>query len=275
MRVFLLLIVLMGVGAGLWVILPHSPEDERARLAASARAASARIGVQKMLSESDLFDFTNVVVSANSQGEGFEFRAMALQQGASRPVYGQAAAQCDDALEAARCWEIVLLEVDGRPVDLGLATVPAASEEAAPLKVPEPEDVPTEPSAEGGSEQVSESATADPEAVPDTSPAGPTEPESTPEPAAAPVEAEQSSGPIEEPADAAGPRSPTHVVDRPIVNARSGPGTENPVLTTLSGGTQLNQLDERDGWGQFEVLSGDSEGQTVWIALSIVTPVQP
>lgn len=245
---FVLLIVVLAVGfGGYWWISRQDPEAEKARLIAVAKAASAKIGMQKMLRESDVFEFTNVVISRSQTEGALEFRAMVIQQGAPRPVYGEAAPNCEDALEAAECWDIILLEVDGRPYQLG---GPVPEEDGA--ETDQAGTTQEDPETDANTE---DTATVDPE---EPTPAQPEDAASeTPD-------ATQDTRP--------GPTA-THEVARPLINARSGPGTSNEVLTRLSGGSRLAQISASEGWGQFLVLSGDSEGMTVWIAFSILSPV--
>ena len=79
-------------------------------------------------------------------------------------------------------------------------------------------------------------------------------------------------------AETASPRKPeapllpraTHLVARPIINARSGPGLANPVLFKLSQGARLELIAEDRGWGKSVVLDGDNEGTEAWASLSIL-----
>ncbi|MEM6663810.1 MAG: SH3 domain-containing protein [Pseudomonadota bacterium] len=70
--------------------------------------------------------------------------------------------------------------------------------------------------------------------------------------------------------------SATHRVARDVINARSGPGTDNPVVTRLLRGTDLVLLDQQDGWGRFRILdasentSADADVYEVWAALRIL-----
>lgn len=267
MRIFLLLVVLVAGAGAFWWISQQDPSVERARLEASARAASAKIGMQKMLRASDVFQFTNVVVSVSQAEDGaLEFRAMVIQQGAPRPVYGQAAPNCEDTLESADCWDLTVLEVDGRPYALtesALEETESASETAAP----------EETTSQGASSD--DSAELDVEGTTAVTPAADEEPAQ-----AVPIQSEDAAielPVVSETSPDAGERpgpAATHEVARPRINARAGPSTSTAILTTLSGGTPLAQITAADGWGQFLVLSGEAEGTTVWIALSIVTPVE-
>ena len=63
---------------------------------------------------------------------------------------------------------------------------------------------------------------------------------------------------------------PTHAVARPVINARSGPGTENQAVARLPEGRRLAMIEEHDGWGRFLVLDGDGRGQEVSAALRIL-----
>ncbi|MEM7058405.1 MAG: SH3 domain-containing protein [Pseudomonadota bacterium] len=62
----------------------------------------------------------------------------------------------------------------------------------------------------------------------------------------------------------------THLVARPIINARSGPGLANPVLFKLSQGARLGLISEDGEWGKFLVLDGDGQGAEAWASLKIL-----
>ena len=66
----------------------------------------------------------------------------------------------------------------------------------------------------------------------------------------------------------------THRVARPLINTRSGPGTETAIVTKLRAGARLALIAEQDGWGHFVLLDGDREGQEVWAALRILEAVR-
>ena len=247
MRLLLLWIVIAAGLAGYLWFNQRDPDQERARLAVQAQVAAARIGVQKMLRESETFDFSHTVISRNADADGFEFRAMLVRQGAPRPVYGVARTTCDQALDTSACWQISELVVDGREYVVASTNPDAPDNVASPASEATEQPQSLELPRSGGNSTSPPS----PESSPESNPAQPAAVEQT------------------IPSTPAGP-SPTHQVDRPVVNARSGPGTNNPVVTRLSGGTNLAQVGEADGWGQFMVLSGEAEGEIVWIALSIV-----
>jgi len=59
-----------------------------------------------------------------------------------------------------------------------------------------------------------------------------------------------------------GPSAQTGVVSATSLNMRSGPGTSNPVVSTLPNGTELKILGDRDGW--LEVQTPD--GQRGWVS---------
>lgn len=262
MRVFLILVALAGGILAFWWISQQDPEKERTRLQAQTKLISARIGVQKMLESSDRFGFSNIVITPASDGKPVEFRAMAIQQGTPRPAFGEASANCEDTLEAAECWTITLLEIDGRPYPL------------TPLRTEaEPVETDLAPSTENalvnievGTPGTIDEGSNDRSGAEQTSLTTETPVQTTTE------SAEQIT--TDTPSDGAGPAA-THQVDRPRINARSGPSTSTAILTTLDAGTRLAQIEENNGWAQFLVLDGPASGQTVWVALSIVAPIAP
>lgn len=69
-----------------------------------------------------------------------------------------------------------------------------------------------------------------------------------------------------------GPRptsGPSHLIDAARVNARSGPGIQNPVVTRLTRDTPLSLVEETNGWGRFRVLDGDAAGEDVWVSIRL------
>ena len=59
-----------------------------------------------------------------------DFRGLHETDGRLRPVYGRLRSTCADATRSA-CWEIADLEIDGRPVTLHLAALPADASPAS------------------------------------------------------------------------------------------------------------------------------------------------
>ena len=62
----------------------------------------------------------------------------------------------------------------------------------------------------------------------------------------------------------------THLVDRPRVNARSGPGTSFGIVTSLPQGTPIALLEESNGWGKFRLLEEQASDDLIWVALSLL-----
>lgn len=54
------------------------------------------------------------------------------------------------------------------------------------------------------------------------------------------------------------------------VNLREGPGTTNPVIVTLDGGTEAQKLESRDGWARIRISETGQEG---WMAERLLTGV--
>jgi len=62
-----------------------------------------------------------------------------------------------------------------------------------------------------------------------------------------------------------------YVVRVPALNLRAGPGTEFPVLTTLTAQTRLSLLEMRSLWAKVVLLEGSqTEG---WVRNAFVTPL--
>ena len=166
-----------------------------------------------------------------TQGER-DFRGLLREDGRLRPVYGRVASRCPAGTDRPSCWEIAHLEIDGAPAG---AHHPARLSAEAPPAVEPPIET-------------ADIAAAKP-------------------PAAAPAKANVIAP--TPPLAPSGP-TPTHAVDRPVINARSGPGTENQVVARLPEGLRLAMIEEQDGWGRFLVLDGDGKGQEIWAALRIL-----
>ncbi|MEM6548503.1 MAG: SH3 domain-containing protein [Pseudomonadota bacterium] len=62
----------------------------------------------------------------------------------------------------------------------------------------------------------------------------------------------------------------THEVALPLINARTGPSTSEPIITTLRSGTPLALVELRAGWGRFVILEGEFSGAEGWAAMSLV-----
>ena len=64
----------------------------------------------------------------------------------------------------------------------------------------------------------------------------------------------------------------SHIVQRALVNARSGPSTRSLVIAQLPVGTRLSLIDSQEAWGWFVVLNGASADLEAWIAFSVLNP---
>lgn len=271
MRNFLILLVIASAGAAWWWV-DRDQAAERTQVIEKAQLASAETGVRRMLAQSDIFEFSAIVVGPRLEDGGWDFRGLLRRDGNFRPAYGRAALICEDGFEAAECWTIGYLEADGKEVPLGAeAQVPdTASQIAVPAA-----DLPL----------TSATPSPSPTATPESPPPGAEEgsgtqtPAAGDPPAAAAVANPQAST---EPVVVADPQPPaaevpqaTHRVARARINTRSGPGTENPIITTLSAGTLLALIETEGSWGRFLILDGAATGTEVWSALSIVEGIEP
>lgn len=238
----MILLCAAGGAAAFWWT-SRDPEALQAAAAAKVTRAEQKAGIRQMLAGHDTFTFTNVVLDLEGPEGLPEFRGQIRSQETLVAAYGQVRKLCDGDFAQAECWEVALLEADGRPVELETAPeLPGTTDPTSgqPATVPSQNGQETPP----GSEETPLAA-ADP--VPETT-------EDTRE--------QQAIGP-----------EATHLVTRPRINSRSGPGTSNPVVIQLTQDTPLGLLDTRDGWGQFVIISGPAEGQAVWIALSLTAPL--
>lgn len=220
-----------------WQVLSIDPVEARARAEAEQRRMASVLGILGALQEDDRFEFRNIVIGLSDPDERTDFRAQLLQEGRQVPVFGQMSSDCDARIEFASCWKLVHLEADGRVVDLNIRPQVIA-QHVTPATVAEP----------AAPAELAEASTAGRDATPE------------------PVVQETLAT-----ADATPP--PTHRVARARINARSGPGTGNPVITRLVEGSRLSLLQARDGWGHFVVLDGDDRGAEVWAALRILDPI--
>ena len=159
-----------------------------------------------------------------------DFRARLIEDGQARPVFGQARKVCDSAPDLAECWEIATLQVDGK------RRLPSLGDA---ITVEPQKTVPRQ------KKQLEEN------------------------------EIETGDIPVDAPVDKVDPPAPvspnaTHLVARPIINVRGGPGLDNPVLFKLPQGARLGLLSHERGWGKFIILDGESQGAEAWASLSIL-----
>ena len=275
MRIFLILLVI-AVGGAAWWWFDRDPEAERARLTENAQAAAAQIGARRMLAQSGPFEFTGIVIGPRLEDGGWDFRGLLRRDGDFRPAYGRAAPVCESNLETADCWEISYLEADGKEVPLGVnpeapgvVTELPGSEPGLPL-TPTAPDTPPATLPEDPPPDTDEASDATPSTV-----EGATE--------AATVESAPAAGSqtLTEPAVVPGPASEaeapqaTHKVSRARINTRAGPGTGNPIVTTLSAGTMLALIETEGNWGRFLILDGGAIGTEAWASMSIVEDIRP
>ncbi|MEM1149375.1 MAG: hypothetical protein AAGI03_02305 [Pseudomonadota bacterium] len=256
MIVFLLLVA--GAGYGWWIT--RDPDALRAAAAEKTLRAEQELGIRQMLNRHDTFAFENILLDMEGPDGMPEFRGQIRSQEALVAAYGQIRGLCEADFAQGSCWEIALLEADGRSVELSTAPEVAVA--------PTSETETTQTTQEAGAAPQTAAVTG----APATAEAG--------EEATAPSEQPEATSETPTTEDAsdssstaeAGPQ-PTHRVTRPRINSRSGPGTNNQVVTQLTEDTPLGLLESRDGWGQFTVMGGPSEGSIVWIALSLTAPL--
>jgi hypothetical protein len=220
-----------------WHALSIDPVEARAREAAEHRKIASFLGILGALQDQKRFEFRNVVIGLWDPEARTDFRAQLLVEGRYVPVFGQMSTQCKKQVEAPSCWDLVHLEANGRIVNLTAQKVMVA-QHVTPVTGPGPV----------GSTEVVASSEANVVAAVD--------PDTT---------QRAVSGDANPP--------PTHRVARARINARSGPGTGNPIVTRLVEGNRLSLLKTRDGWGHFVVLDGSETGSEVWAALRILDPI--
>lgn len=239
----LILLVLAGGGAAYWWT-----NRDTAALQAAADAkilrAEKELGIRQMLGNHGTFTFSSIVLDLKGPDGAPEFRGQLRSQETLVAAYGQLRGRCEADFARAGCWEIALLEADGRPIELDTA--------------PELPGTPDQPAtgAEGAETTPAADASPAPESPDAAAPSSGADTATTADPA--PVSATPQA---------------THRVTRERINSRTGPGTSNPVVTQLTEDTQIRLLETRSGWGQFAVMSGPAEGETVWIALSLTAPL--
>lgn len=200
--------------------------------------ARATAGARLMLSDHPHLDVRNLVLGVVHPSGTFDFRGRLMQGGRLRPAYGQVKPICTTDQERPSCWTLAHIEIDGQPVtDLHALVSPEPEEEPRQVaEAPRPKE--SEPLAGG----VAFASTAVPEKTDDPKP----EPD----------------------------RSATHRVARPIINARSGPGTDHPIVAKLKGGVLLEMLESDEEWGRFIVIDSAEAGAQVWAALRILEEVE-
>lgn len=279
MRLIVLLILIGAAGAAGWFWLNRDRSADLAAAEARVERQKAALGMNTHLREHEIYTFQNIVLGGrNAEGE-IDFRGQVAKSGRLTPAFGRLRGLCDTERERPECWELAYLEADGQVMALAPASAETASEET-PAEEPETIAPAGEtagdatPSAEG--ETAPQTPAVQPASQPVTGPVAAESPAETPtETSAAQPVATQ---PAETPAPAAEGPEPlappaTHQVARALINTRSGPGTENPVVTRLQSGAQLALLETVGGWGRFIVLDGDERGTEVWAALSILEPL--
>ena len=247
------------------------------------------------------------LVLTTTVGKERDFRALQPTEGRLRPVYGRVRQVCNGMAKQAGCWEIAYLEIDGRRIDgsVRVAKGPVETDDGRADEDIEtadsgPAETPvsawwmvstalphrfTEPGSPGGASiaarTADERAANSPEDLGAANATG-----EVPLPAARPADrsADRLTGKAETPRlripdlnDRAEkgttsdvPHVVTHRVDRPVINARSGPGTGNPALGRLAEGRDLSLLKTRQDWGQFVVLEGKLARQVVWVAMDLL-----
>ena len=246
MKPLILAVLFLGLAGGTWSWV--APDNTgKASEPAYFVDAQEQAGLRRMLSGHRNLALFDLVIAAPIESGTRDFRARFQKDGHTRPVYGRAKRLCKDGPEAAECWEISLFEIDGQQ---SLATVTQSIE--------------TVPMAE--LENSREEIATDTEALIETADAD-----------------AQNYGFLVAKEPALGPRSivdrepaaqlsqaATHLVNRPIINARDGPSTDNKVIAKLSNGVHLSLLKAKNGWGRFVVLDGQAKDQEIWAALRIL-----
>lgn len=235
MKFFVISTVALIVAGGTWTWVAPNAESEAVRSPVS-QDFDERIGLKSMLTNQSGLNFVNLVIGRNSDGLR-AFRARIVEDNHARPVFGQARRTCDSAPDLAECWEIAILQIDGEMRDLGHQASVAVSEPKTSSQSGIAED-------EIETSDIRRTLRAPSIAVTEFS-------------ATDDAEVQTAS-------------NATHLVARPIINARSGPGLSNHVLFKLTKGHRLALISEERGWGQFIVLDGDDPGTKVWASLNIL-----
>lgn len=250
MRIFLVFILvglLSGAGFGWW---PQEDRDSREMREALRLKAEAALGIRRMLREHPDLDFHGIVVGRVLDGGEVDFRGLLRAKGRAEAVYGKVSAQCGDALASSGCWALDYLEAGGTQVTLASISNTRTGPSMANQEKLE------DPHAQRVTRVKHPTVSKDPSGE-------------LPVDAVHYVSRETIQQPEVSPRAQADP-APTHKVARPVINTRSGPGTDNPVLTRLNAGARLSLIETRDGWGNFVILDGKAGGQEVWAALSLL-----
>ena len=285
MRALTILTAFVALGTG-FVVLDRLTAPARGTTAAPASAES--LGLSGTLLQRLGLSIDGIVLAPES-GEERDFRGIHSAEGRLRPVYGRVRVRCTDRAVGPSCWEISYLEIDGREVAYRVTAIDGDTEpreepdeniETADTETPQERPTPLwadlsgPPPATGPGTVEPASGALPPKMEPD--PAEDLAAGATGEvrlPAARPAVA-MLDRPVpdraEEETDTDPVRKPTHSVDRPIINARVGPGIDSPVVARLAKGLRLSLIDTADEWGRFVVLDGIATGREVWAALHIV-----
>jgi len=270
MRFLLSTLVICGLAGGALFLLERGLQATQPVPPAGIDERREALGVRRMLTEAR-FDFSALVIGI-ARDDLRDFRGSLREAGRVRPVYGQARRLCVKGLDAADCWEIGYLQVDGRQVlpaeDAATPIDPAvdlrADDEPAGAPVIETADVPAEALVEVPVDVPAEELLA-----------GAPVADGTPRPAATETVTETVTETTTEPATSdTAPPAATHKVARPVINTRDGPGTDNAVVTRLNAGARLALVERTGEWGRFVVLDGAESGTEVWAALRILEALE-
>lgn len=240
MRLFLVLILIGligGAGIGWWPTEERESEEMAEALRLKAEAA---LGIRRMLRAHPEYDFQQIVVGRVLEGGHVDFRGRMQRQGRADAVYGLVSVNCVKNLAVAGCWDLTYLESSGKLMSFASSADIAQSPGTA------------------GADTVAEAPGVDLATAL--------------EQASAPISTDSgnySSREMVQSQEGFAP-SVTHLVARSVINTRSGPGTDNPVLTKLNAGARLALIEQRGGWGNFVILDGSAGGKEVWAALSLL-----
>ncbi len=266
--VFTIVVIGALLGAG-WLWFARDRTAEIAADEARVARQKANLGMREMLRNHAVFDFKNIVIGDTGEDGLVDFRGQIDRSNRMTPAFGQIRRICEDATETPECWELALLEADGQLVDLGPATETEVEQTGTETEATGTE---TETTAGTTGEQGSEAETTGQPTVAATTEGTETETAASSQTTTTGSETPEQTQPTttETATETVTGPPATHRVARALINARSGPGTGNPVVTRLSQGSGLAILETQDGWGRFIVLDGDARGTEVWVALSIL-----